>query len=59
MKAYVVTSGAVFALLTVAHLTRIAFENAQLARMPDFVLITLASAVLSLWAWRVWRRLPR
>jgi len=59
MKAYVVTTGTVFAVLTLAHLVRIALENPQLARAPDFVAITLVSAALAFWAWRVWRRLPR
>ncbi len=59
MKAYVITSGGVFAALTVAHLMRVAMENRHLATEPVFILITLASASLSVWAWRVLRRLNR
>jgi hypothetical protein len=55
MKAYIITSGAVFGLLTVAHLLRIAFENRHLVTDPVYILITLASAGLSVWAWRVLR----
>ena len=41
MKAYVVTTGAIFALLTLAHLARILAEGSHLATDPFFVLVTL------------------
>jgi hypothetical protein len=50
---YVVTSGVIFALITLAHIARVALEGARLARDPLFVLLTLATAGLSVWAWRV------
>lgn len=56
MKAYVITSGGIFAALTVAHLMRIGIDNRHLATQPAFILITLAAATLSVWAWRVLRR---
>ena len=59
MKAYVITTGAIFALLTVAHLARIALEDPGLARSPDFIAMTLVSAGLCVWSWRVYRQLPR
>jgi hypothetical protein len=34
MKAYLITSGGVFGVLTIAHLLRIALENRQLATDP-------------------------
>ena len=52
MKAYVVTSGAIFGLLTVVHLARIGFER-HLASEPIYILLTVASAGLCIWAWRV------
>ncbi len=55
MKAYVITTGAVFALLTLAHLLRIIMEWPHLAKEPFFLLITVAAGGLSLWAWRVLR----
>jgi hypothetical protein len=55
MKAYVMTTGAVFGLLTLAHLLRIIGEDPRLATDPSYVLITLVSAALCLWAWRVLR----
>ncbi len=55
MKMYVVTTGAIFGLLTLAHVWRMVEEGAHLAADPFFVLVTLASAVLCLWARRVFR----
>ncbi len=56
MKAYLITTGVVFALLVVAHVWRVIVESRHLATEPDFILITLASAALSAWAWRLlWR----
>lgn len=55
MKAYVIISGAVFGLLTLAHLLRIIVEGLNLAKDPLYVLITLAAASLCFWAWRVLR----
>ena len=55
MKAYVMITGAVFALLTLAHLLRIFVEGPHLAKDPFYVLITIAAAGLCLWAWRLLR----
>ncbi len=55
MKAYVMTTGALFGLLTLAHLWRIVEEGRHLATDPWYVLITLVAAALSLWAWRLLR----
>ncbi len=59
MKAYVLTTGAVFALLVLAHVWRVVAEGPDLMRDPSSVLITPAAAALSLWAWRELRLLPR
>jgi hypothetical protein len=59
MKAYVMTTGALFGLLTLAHLLRIIQEGRHLATDPSYILITVAAAALSLWAWRVLRRSAR
>jgi hypothetical protein len=59
MKAYLITTGAVFGLLTLAHLWRIIAEGLHLATDPVYVLITLAAASLCLWALlllRLWTR---
>ena len=55
MKAYVMATGAVFGLLTLAHLLRIIVEGRHLATDPLYVLITAAAASLCLWAWRLLR----
>jgi hypothetical protein len=55
MKAYVMTTGAVFGLLTLAHLLRIIDEGPHLATDPWWVLITVAAGALCLWAWRLLR----
>jgi hypothetical protein len=59
MKAYVVTTGIVFGLLTLAHLWRIAAEGLHLLTNPWWVGITIGAAALSFWAWRVLRLLER
>jgi hypothetical protein len=55
MKAYVMTTGAVFGLITLAHVLRVVEEGPRLARDPFFVILTVLAAALSLWAWRVLR----
>jgi hypothetical protein len=55
MKTYVMTTGAIFGLLTLAHVWRM-IEERQFATEPWYVLVTALSAAMSLWAWRlVWR----
>lgn len=54
MKAYVMTTGVLFGLLTLAHLWRI-IEERPLATDPWYVLITVAAAALCFWAWRLLR----
>jgi hypothetical protein len=59
MKAYVITTGSLFALLTVLHVWRVIEEGPHLATNPWWVLITLAAAALAVWAWRLLRLAPR
>ncbi|HEV8598179.1 MAG TPA: hypothetical protein VGQ69_02355 [Gemmatimonadales bacterium] len=58
MKAYLITTAAVFGLLTVLHVWRIFAEGTHLARDPGFLLITVASAALCVWACRLLRFRP-
>jgi hypothetical protein len=53
MKAYVITTGAVFGLLTLAHIWRILAEERHLATDPFFMVVTLITAALCLWAARL------
>jgi hypothetical protein len=55
MRAYVLTTGVVFGLLTLAHLWRIAVEGSQLLTNPWWVGITVGAGALSFWAWRLVR----
>jgi hypothetical protein len=57
MKAYVIASGGIFTLLTLAHIVRIFIEGHHFLTEPVFILFTLISAALSIWAWLVLRRL--
>ena len=59
MRAYLLVTAIAFALLTLAHVWRIIAESTALARDPWFVLVTLISAAFSVWAFRLWRRVPR
>lgn len=59
MKAYVITTGVVFALLTAAHLARMVVEEGHLATEPEYLVITALTAALAVWAWVVLRRAPR
>jgi uncharacterized membrane protein len=54
MKTYVITSGSIFGLLTLAHVWRVFLER-HLATDPFFVVATIVSALLAFWAWRVLR----
>jgi hypothetical protein len=53
MKAYVITTGTVFALILLAHILRAFAEGPRLAKDPVFALLTIAAATLSFWAWRL------
>jgi len=50
VKAYVIITGVIFAGLTLAHVLRMITENAHLATEPAFMLITVLSAALAVWA---------
>jgi hypothetical protein len=50
MKAYVLTTGILFGLLTLAHVLRIVYESRALASDPWYMLITTATAALCGWA---------
>ena len=58
MRAYLITSGLIFGLLTVLHIMRIAVER-HFIKDPGFILITLLSAGLSIWAFWLLRRARR
>jgi hypothetical protein len=59
MKAYIITSAAIFGLITMAHLLRVVMEGSRLATEPVYILLTLGSAALSVWGWYVLRQANR
>ena len=59
MKAYLITTGTVFGLITLAHIWRVFLEGPRLAKEPVFILLTFMAAGLSLWAWRLLARVSR
>ena len=52
MKTYIITTGTVFGLVTLAHVWRMIVER-PLATQPWYILITAVSAALAVWAWRL------
>ena len=59
MRAYVITTGTVFAILIAVHVLRAVQEGPQLLKQPPFILTTLAAAVLCVWAMTLLSRSPR
>ena len=59
MRAYLMTSGAIFGLVALVHVWRAFEEGIQLATQPWYVLLTLAAAALCIWAWKLLRDLRR
>jgi hypothetical protein len=55
MRAYVMTTGVLFGLITLAHVWRVVEEGRGLATDLSFILLTVAAAALCLWAWRLLR----
>ena len=50
MRRYIVTTGAAAVLLALAHLARIFVEGSHLPRQPGFLLATVASVGIGVWA---------
>ena len=59
MKAYLLTTGVIFALLTVVHAWRMFAEAGGPGRDPLFLLITLVAAAFTVWASVLLRQTPR
>jgi hypothetical protein len=56
MKAYLVTTATLFALIAVIHAWRVIQERTSLARDPWFLIITLIAAGLAGWGIALLRR---
>lgn len=59
MKYYVMTTGIAFGLLALAHVARVVLEGAHVAKSPIFVVTTIGSIALCIWALLLVKRLPR
>ena len=60
MKAYLITTGVVFGLLTIAHIWRMVSESGFHGdRDPWFIVITLISAGFAIWAFQLLRKTSR
>jgi len=58
MRTYVAITGVIFGLITVAHIWRLVAEGSRLATQPFFVVLTVASTALALWAVQLLRSRP-
>jgi uncharacterized membrane protein len=58
MRAYVLTTGILFGIVTLAHVWRM-IEERPMATVPWYILITVATGALCFWAWRLLRRSRR
>jgi hypothetical protein len=56
MKAYLLTTGSLFGVLALLHGWRVVAESRSLGRDPWFLVITLLSAALCVWAVRLLRQ---
>ena len=59
LKTYVVTTGVMFSLMVVVHVWRATIEGIGLVKEPTFLIFTGASVAMALWAWRVFKALPK
>jgi hypothetical protein len=50
MKAYLITTSAIFALITVAHVLRLVHEGPGVASDPWFLVLTGVAMALCIWA---------
>ena len=62
MRAYLLTTGGIFGVITVLHLWRAVAEWPHAGAGPSFLVVwaalILAPAALTWWAWRLWRARP-
>ncbi|MEO8126636.1 MAG: hypothetical protein ABI822_06050 [Bryobacteraceae bacterium] len=53
MKIYIMITGAIFGLITLAHIWRMVEEGSRLVKEPWYAVLTLIAATLCLWAARL------
>jgi hypothetical protein len=55
MRAYLLTSGVIFVLVTLAHFARM-YAEPHVLKEPAYLLLTVLTAAMSVWAGWLWRR---
>jgi hypothetical protein len=55
VRAYLISTGVLFALVAVAHVWRVIAESSELATDPWFILLTVLAVGMSAWAFRLLR----
>ena len=58
LKAYVVTTGLIFGVITLAHLWRMAVEWQRVVSEPFYLFLTVLAAALCGWAFSLVRERP-
>lgn len=58
MKLYILVTGLAFALLFLAHVARVALEGWDVAASPVFIITTLGSLAMCMWAIYLYRQQP-
>ncbi len=53
MKAYLITTGIIFALITILHVWKAFAEGPGTAKNPFFIVLTILTTSLSVWAFRL------
>lgn len=56
MKAYLITTGIIFALIVAAHILKAIDEGPGTFKNPVFILLTLLAAGLCVWAGRLLKK---
>jgi hypothetical protein len=59
VRAYLITTGVLFALVAGAHVWRVFAESRELATDPWYVVLTILAVAMSAWAFRLLPTLPR
>ncbi len=59
MRAYLITTGAVFGLITLAHVGRMIAEGPRLLGEPVYILLTIVAGAFCGWAVHLLRRAPK
>ena len=59
MRAYIATTGALFGVVTIAHILRMMTERPHLAQEAWYVALTAISAALCVWAFLLLKKSKR